>query len=141
MIKGLLLTKLVAFPSKEGAVCHGIKSSDPGYVGFGELYFSFVENNTIKAWKLHQKMTLNLVVPTGVVRFNFIDLREQSDTYKERVEITLSIDNYLRITVPPKILFGFKGLGDGSNIVANIADMVHADEECINININKYEFK
>jgi dTDP-4-dehydrorhamnose 3,5-epimerase len=81
------------------------------------------------------------VVPTGVVRFNFIDLREQSDTYKERVEITLSIDNYLRITVPPKILFGFKGLGDGSNIVANIADMVHTDEECTNIDINKYEFK
>ena len=141
MIEGLLLAKLATFPSKKGAVYHGIKSSDPGYVRFRELYFSFVENNTIKAWKLHQKMTLNLVVPTGVVRFNFIDLREKSDTYKERIEITLSIDNYLRITVPPKILFGFKGLGDGSNIVANIADMVHADEECTNIDINKYEFK
>ena len=48
MIKGLLLTKLVAFPSKEGAVCHGIKSSDSGYVRFGELYFSFVENKKVR---------------------------------------------------------------------------------------------
>ena len=141
MIEGLILSKLATFSSKEGAVYHCLRSSDPGYIGFGESYFSFIENNAVKAWKLHQKMTLNLVVPVGMVRFNFIDLREQSDTYKLRFEVTLSFENYQRITVPPKILFGFKGLEEGINMISNITDMVHIDEECINIDRNKYEFK
>ena len=85
MIEGLILSKLATFSSKEGAVYHCLRSSDTGYIGFGESYFSFIEYNAVKAWKLHQKMTLNLVVPVGMVRFNFIDLREQSDTYKLRL--------------------------------------------------------
>ena len=39
------------------------------------------------------------------------------------------------------ILFGFKGLEKGSNIISNIADIIHDDEECVNIDIDKYEFK
>ena len=64
-----------------------------------------------------------------------------SVTYKDRFEITLSKENYQRITVPPMILFGFKGLEKGSNIISNIADIIHDDEECMNIDIDKYEFK
>ena len=141
MIKGLILTKLNTFPSKEGSVFHCLRSSDPGYIGFGESYFSFIEHNAIKAWKTHQEMTLNLVVPVGMVRFNFIDIRESSDTFGIRTQVTLSFDNYQRITVPPKILFGLKGIGEGVNMISNITDMIHADKECINIDINKYEFK
>ena len=86
-------------------------------------------------------MTLNLVVPVGIVRFNFVDIREYSKTFGERLEITLSFDNYQRITVPPKVLFGFKGIGEDINMVSNITNMVHTDKECIDIDINKHEFK
>lgn len=141
MIKGLVLTKLAIFNSKEGATYRSLRSSDEGYIGFGESYFSFVHYNAIKAWKLHKSMTLNLVVPIGIVRFNFIDFREESKTFNERFEVTLSDENYQRITVPPMILFGFKGLQDGPNVISNISNMIHDDEECLNIDSTKYEFK
>ena len=117
MIEGLILTKLNTFSSDEGSVYHCLRSDDPNYVGFGESYFSFINYNAIKAWKIHQEMTLNLVVPIGMVRFNFIDIREYSET------------------------FGFKGVGEDINMISNITDMVHTDKECINVDINKYEFK
>ena len=141
MIEGLILTKLKTFPSEKGSVYQSLSVNDEGYVGFGESYFSFIEYKAIKAWKFHKNMTLNLTVPIGAIRFNFIDLREGSATYKDRFEITLSKENYQRITVPPMILFGFKGLEKGSNIISNIADIIHDDEECMNIDIDKYEFK
>ena len=141
MIEGLILTKLTTFPSEKGSVYQSLRVNDKGYVGFGESYFSFIKYKAIKAWKYHKDMTLNLTVLIGVIRFNFIDLRESSATYKDRFEITLSKENYQRITVPPMILFGFKGLEKGSNIISNITDMMHDDEECVNISIEKYEFK
>jgi len=141
MIEGLILTKLSTFPSQKGAVYQSLRSNDQGFDGFGESYFSFIEYNAVKAWKLHKNMTLNLTVPIGMVRFNFIDLRTNSRTYKDRFEITLSHENYQRITVPPMILFGFKGLKEGSNIISNITNMIHDDEECENINISQYDFK
>ena len=54
-----------------GDVMHAIKKSDIGFNGFGEVYFSWVDQGAIKAWKCHQRMTLNLVVPLGEVRMVF----------------------------------------------------------------------
>ena len=66
MIEGLILSKLATFSSKEGAVYHCLRSSDPGYIGFGESYFSFIEYNAVKAWKLHQKMTLEFYLLVNI---------------------------------------------------------------------------
>ena len=41
------------------------------YEGFGEVYFSELRPKSIKAWKYHYKMTLNLIVPLGEVKFVF----------------------------------------------------------------------
>ena len=139
-IDGLKTTKLNMFKTKNGSVLHGIRSTDSHYSEFGEVYFSIINHNTINAWKKHQRMTLNLLVPSGEVRFNFIDSRKNSPTYMNRIAITLSKENYVCITVPPNIIFGFKGLSEKENIVTNIASIIHENEECLNIDINKYEF-
>lgn len=85
-------------------------------------------------------MTLNLIVPFGSVRFNFIQLNSEG-LIDKRMEITVSHDNYCRVTVPPNIIFGFKGVGKDSSIVANIADITHSDDEVKKIDINEFEFK
>ena len=85
-------------------------------------------------------MILNLIVPSGSVRFNFIEL-DLKGLLKNRMEITVSNKHYCRITVPPNIIFGFKGIGDAENIVANIADIEHNDEEVKKIDPGKFKFK
>ena len=54
-----------------GDVLHALKSSDEDFNNFGEIYFSWVEKNAVKAWKKHTRMSMNLVVPVGLVRFVF----------------------------------------------------------------------
>ena len=39
-----------------------MKCVDPGFEGFGEVYFSSVLQGLVKAWKRHSRMTLNLDV-------------------------------------------------------------------------------
>ena len=69
---------------------HAMKQSEDSFKGFGEAYFSQINPGAIKAWKLHLKMTMNIVVPIGEVNFVFIDSSEET-----RSE-TLGENKYLR---------------------------------------------
>ena len=59
---GVLLTPLKIIEREQGNVMHALKNSDAGFDGFGEAYFTFVNNGVIKGWKKHREMTLNLIV-------------------------------------------------------------------------------
>ena len=119
----------------EGNILHAIKKSDDGYVDFGEAYFSIINFNSVKAWKLHKSMTLNLVVPVGKVRFVFSD--KKGDSFKE---VEIGEDNYERINVPPGIWFGFKGLHKSHSLIMNIADIEHDPEEVLRKSINEFKY-
>ena len=73
-----LITPLKIIQVPGGDVSHAMKISDPGFAGFGEVYFSNIEPGVVKAWKRHRQMTLNLVVSVGAIRFVMFDDRHQS---------------------------------------------------------------
>lgn len=129
LIPGVLLTPLKCISLDEGDVLHGMKKEDSGFVGFGEAYFSTVIQGTIKAWKRHREMTLNLVVPVGEIRFVIYDDRHDSPAFEQYFSIYLSRENYQRLTVPPNLWMGFQGVGDGLNLLLNIADLSHDQGE------------
>lgn len=116
-----------------GDVLHGIKASDIGFNGFGEAYFSIVRHGEVKAWKMHTKMTMNLIVPVGNVDFIFHD----AQSFKI---VSAGTDHYVRISVGPKIWFGFKGVGMGENLVLNIANIEHDSLESMRLPIDSIQF-
>ena len=131
MLDGMKINELKIIKSDSGSVMHALKKTDKSYKDFGEAYFSTINYNSIKAWKLHTKMTLNLIVPVGEVLFCFFDDRESSSTSNNIIKINLSEQIYYRLTVPPKIWFGFKGISKGTNLILNVADMIHANDEIL----------
>ena len=120
----IIITNLNKVPTEGGHIYHGLKNSENSFYGFGEAYFSNIKFSKIKAWKRHKRMTCNLIVPYGKVKFVFYD--EDSDT-KSTFEI--GEDNYCRITVLPKIWFGFEGLHHPSSLILNISDIPHSPNE------------
>ena len=139
MLLGMIKTELSIIKAESGSVYHGLKNTDIGFNKFGEVYFSSVKKDIIKAWKLHKEMTLNLIVPVGEVLFSFIDVREESNTFNESFKILLSQKPYVRLTVPPEIWFGFKGISDGLNLICNVADIPHNPNEVLRKKINEIE--
>ncbi len=135
----MIKTDLNIIEADSGSVYHGLKNTDNGFKDFGEVYFSSVKKDIIKAWKLHKIMTLNLIVPVGAVLFCFIDVRENSNTFNEKFKIILSQKPYCRLTVPPGIWFGFKGVSDGLNLICNVADIPHDPKEVLRKEINEIE--
>ena len=122
-VSHIMVTPLQRILLVGGDVLHGIKCGDPGFVDFGEAYFSNIEAGAIKAWKRHLRMTLNLVVPIGAVRFVFVD--EQGAVREEVV----GTSRYVRLTVPPGIWFGFMGLIAPYSMLMNVADIPHDPAE------------
>lgn len=129
VIAGVLLTKLVRVTVPGGDVLQAMKCSDQGYTGFGEAYFTMVERGAVKGWKRHRRMTLNLVVPVGTVRFVIYDDRLHSPTHGQFQQVELSRANYYRLTVPPMVWMGFEGMGEAESVVMNVADIAHDPEE------------
>jgi dTDP-4-dehydrorhamnose 3,5-epimerase len=125
MIEGVLVTPLKKIPVHGGDVYQGMKSCDRGYKGFGEAYFSTINHGNIKAWKRHRLMQLNLIVPFGEIGFVLCEDMKRGEFQK----VILSLDNYSRLTVPPMIWFGFKGLYKGNSILLNIANIKHDPNE------------
>jgi dTDP-4-dehydrorhamnose 3,5-epimerase len=139
-IDGLFLTSLKVIKVPGGDVLQGIKFSDCGYEGFGEAYFSMIEQGVVKAWKRHSKMTMNLVVPMGKVKFVIYDDRQNSSSNGKFQEVILSKNNYCRLTVPPMVWLGFKGLDKNTSILLNVANIEHVFEEAERKEINEIRF-
>ena len=102
-IKTTPLLKIIKLPT--GNIMRVLKKNESKNWNFGEAYFSKIKFNKIKAWKYHLKMTLNLTVPQGKVKFVFYC--ERDDIFRI---IEIGDKQYSRLTVPPKIWFGFKGI-------------------------------
>jgi dTDP-4-dehydrorhamnose 3,5-epimerase len=132
----IIITKLKRIETTGGDVLHALKENDSGFKSFGEAYFSCIDYHCIKAWKMHKKMTLNLIVPIGNVKFVFLD---RNKDLIQTVEI--GEKNYNRITVPPKTWFGFKGMSKNTNLVLNIADLEHDPNEVERANLESLNFK
>ena len=129
MIDGVVITPLRQIADERGKVMHMLRSDVPQFSGFGEIYFSCIYPNAIKAWHLHKRMTLNYAVPHGHIKFVIYDDRADSPTKGEIQELFLGPDNYFLVTVPPMLWNGFKGIGTETAIVANCGSIPHDPDE------------
>jgi len=139
-LQDLIITPLKRIAHPKGDIYHAMKSSDIGFVSFGEAYFSIISYDEIKGWKKHTQMVLNLVVPTGKVRFVIYDDRGDSNSFGEFFDVVLSSDNYSRITIPNGVWMAFEGVGKGLNMLLNIASIEHNPDESISCELSKISY-
>lgn len=140
IIDDVIITPEKIIANSLGDIYHAVKNSSRGYHGFGEAYFSFVDHGAVKGWKKHLRMTLNLIVPVGTIKFVLYDARATSATQGTIQEVILCRDNYCRLTVPPGIWNGFQGL-EQLNLLLNIADMPHDSSESERLGLENEMFK
>ena len=131
---GVILTPLKQINHPKGDIFHAMKSSDAGYDGFEEAYFSTINKEDIKGWKKHTKMTLNIIVPVGEIEFIIYD-----EDKREFESIKLSQKNYQRLTLKPNLWMAFRGIGS-YNMLLNLASIGHDPEESLNKSIEDIKY-
>ena len=103
MIEGVIITKLKKIDDDRGSVITMLRSDVEVFKSFGEIYFSTIFNNSIKAWHLHKKAILNYACINGKVKLVLFDDRKDSKTLGCYNEYILAPTDYFLITIPPYI--------------------------------------
>jgi len=91
-----------------------------------EIYCSSLKFNKIKAWKLHKKMTCNLVVLFGKIQLVVYSNNRKFSKF------TITGKSNLMISIPPDVWFGMKGLSKIDSVVMNLSSLMHKKNEMIN---------
>tara|TARA_Y100001970_G_scaffold156232_1_gene191203 strand:- start:1406 stop:1855 length:450 start_codon:yes stop_codon:yes gene_type:complete len=139
-IDGVILMPLDIVNNPKGDILCGMKKSDPGFMEFGEAYFSTIKHGQTKGWNKHKSQTMNLIVPYGEVVFVVFDDRANSQTKNSFFKTIISVNNYNRLTIPPHLWVAFHGIGKQKNIILNIASEEHDTREIERIDLNKIQF-
>ncbi|HEY6329176.1 MAG TPA: dTDP-4-dehydrorhamnose 3,5-epimerase family protein [Blastocatellia bacterium] len=129
MIDGVVIKPLRQILDERGKIMHMMRSDDPEFQSFGEIYFSVVYPGVVKGWHIHRRMTLNYAVPYGTIKLVLYDDRPRSSTRGKLMEIFTGPENYSLITIPPDVWNGFKGVGTTPAIVANCSTIPHDPNE------------
>jgi dTDP-4-dehydrorhamnose 3,5-epimerase len=132
-IDGVKVVPLRQIVDERGKIMHMLKATDEHFVGFGEIYFSTAWPGTIKAWHIHQTMTVNNAVISGHAKLVMYDLREDSPTRGVLQEVFLGEDNHVLVQIPPGIANGYKAYGQKQVILANCGSEPHRPDEMLRV--------
>lgn len=129
MIDGVVVTPMKQIIDERGKIMHFLRSDEPDFEKFGEVYFSQVMPGAIKAWHLHEEMDLNYVCVVGLIKLVLFDSREGSATRGELMQIFMGPTEYKRVHVPHGVWNGFKGVSPEPALLANCATIAHRADE------------
>ena len=133
MIDGVKVIPLRQIADERGKIMHMMKSTDPHFENFGEIYFSCAWPGAVKAWHIHKSMTINNAVVCGRAKLVIYDGRPTSQSNGELMELFIGEDNYVLVQIPPGLANGYKAYGDKMVVLANCATEPHDPDEMIRL--------
>lgn len=117
MIYDVKVSPLQTIPDERGCVKHFIRSDSSDFVEFGETYITEVYKGVVKAWHGYPTKLMHYAVIKGMVKLALFDSRKDSPTFQQAETLFVGDDNYVRVTIPPGVFNGFKGLTDAIVVV------------------------
>jgi dTDP-4-dehydrorhamnose 3,5-epimerase len=133
MIEDVQVVSLRRIPDERGKIMHMLRADAPHFEKFGEIYFATAYPGVVKGWHLHKRQTQNYAVVAGMIKLVLYDNRDNSPTKGEIQEIFMGDNNYVLVRIPPKIINGWKCIGNKEAILANCATEPHDPDEIIRL--------
>nr|MBU1328563.1 dTDP-4-dehydrorhamnose 3,5-epimerase family protein [Candidatus Omnitrophota bacterium] len=125
MIQGVKVKKLKIIPDDRGRLMEILRSDEPIFQKFGQVYMTTAYPGVAKAWHYHKLQDDHFTCISGVMRLALYDSREDSPTYKEINDFVISLDNPILVKIPKLIYHGFKCVSDLEAMVINVPTMTY----------------
>ncbi|MCL4457668.1 MAG: dTDP-4-dehydrorhamnose 3,5-epimerase family protein [Nitrospirae bacterium] len=127
-IDGVVIKPLKRIPDERGTIMHGVRR-DNILNDFGEVYFKKLYFGVINGWHVHERLILNYICISGMIKLVLYDMREDSPTKGNLQEIFFGDDNYCLAHIPSGVANASKGIWSPYSILANVASEPH--DPCI----------
>ena len=125
LIAGVEIKQLKIIPDERGRLMEILRSDEPIFKKFGQLYMTTAYPGVVKGWHYHKVQWDHFVVVKGMLKLVLVDQREDSETKDEINEFFLGVHNPILVSVPPLVLHGFKGIDVEETIVINCPTEVY----------------
>jgi dTDP-4-dehydrorhamnose 3,5-epimerase len=119
MIDGVEIKKLKAISDERGFLMELLRSDDPVFMKFGQVYLTTVYPGVVKGWHFHKLQTDFFAVIKGMAKVVLYDGRDGSKTHGAVLELFMGEQNPVLITIPPLVYHGMKGVGSEPAYIIN----------------------
>tara|TARA_B100000886_G_C20424588_1_gene493288 strand:- start:3936 stop:4352 length:417 start_codon:yes stop_codon:yes gene_type:complete len=131
-MKKVIIKKIIPIQNSKGKIIKFLDTSSKSYQGFGEVYFSYIKKNNIKAWKLNKNVTSNLIVPVGKVLIVIYD-------QNEKLILKRFVFAGTTVLIPPLFYYGFMGIEE-NNLIVNFLNKKYTSKNAHNYQLSKFNF-
>ena len=145
-IAGVVFKQLRSFPDQRGFFREIIRGSDAFFTkdhhqssqvapGFAQWSHSKMGRDTVKAWHYHHLQVDWWYVGIGVIQTVLIDMREESPTFRRKLEFKLGdaeLDPEALVAVvriPQGVFHGCKVLSDSAHLFYITSEIYNPDDE------------
>ena len=129
MIEGVHIKKLAIIPDERGSLMEILRSDDPLFSHFGQVYMTTAYPGVVKGWHYHKKQKDYFTCIKGMTKLVLYDSRKKSKTFKEINEFFIGVKNPLLVVIPPFVYHGFKCIGCEEAIMINIPTDVYSPKD------------
>ena len=125
LIAGVEIKQLKVIPDERGRLMEILRSDEPIFKKFGQLYMTTAYPGVVKGWHYHKVQWDHFAVVKGMLKLVLVDQRQDSETREEINEFFLGVHSPILVSVPPMVLHGFKGIDVEETIVINCPTEVY----------------
>ena len=131
MIDGVEFKELKTYNDDRGFFREIIRCNDDFFSeGFGQWSHSLMFDGVIKAWHYHNIQTDWWYICNGVLRVGLCDLRENSSTYKQTMDLLMGdLQQAKIIKIPPGVAHGCKTVQGPVNLFYITSHVYNPDDE------------
>lgn len=120
MIHGVKIKKLKVNIDERGRLMEILRSDDPIFEKFGQVYMTTCKPGFVKAWHYHKEQSDNFTCIKGKIKLVLYDSRKGTPTNGEINEFLLSLEEPKVVHIPKLLIHGFEAVGNEEAIVINI---------------------
>ncbi len=139
MIEGVNTKKLKALPDERGRLMEMLRSDDPIFESFGQVYMTTAYPGVVKAWHFHERQVDHFTVVKGMAKVVLYDNREGSATRGEVNEFFAGEHAPMLIRIPSGVFHGFKNIGVEECIIVNVTSRPYNRESPDEVRVDPHD--
>jgi dTDP-4-dehydrorhamnose 3,5-epimerase len=129
VIDGVKAKDLSVIPDDRGYLMEMLRSDDPEFQRFGQVYMTVVYPGVVKAWHYHKKQTDHFVCVAGMAKVALHDAREGSLTRGETNTFVIGWQRQRLLIIPPGVYHGFTPAGPEPASIINVPTELYDRDE------------
>ena len=125
MIAGANVKPLLSHDDQRGWLAELVRSDDPDFTRFGQVYMSVTYPGVVKAWHLHRKQIDLVSCVSGTILLVLHDMREGSPTRGQTDEHYLGRHALGRVRIPAGVQHGWKCVSSEEALVISLVSELY----------------